>query len=96
MHIPIRDEEDNDERRSRKFSFREMALLCTLLLNFGGLIWGAATMHSNLIQVQIAVDNLNRTAVDMIRQITDVKIEYNARIAVLESRQREQDARKGK
>lgn len=79
--------EDRTMIDRRSLSLREVVMLATLLLNFGGLVWGAATITRTVAELQVAVSNLTSTVRGLAEDIASIKVDYNARIRVLEDRQ---------
>lgn len=72
------------ERRS--LSLREIAMLFTLLLNFSGLVWGAAKLSDTVESLETTVSELNSTVKRLTIDLVNIQIDYNARIKVLEDR----------
>lgn len=70
----------------RHLSIRELAMIGTLLLNFGALVWGAATLTSTVSELKTATQQLNTTVQRMSDDLTSLKVEYNARLGILEDR----------
>ena len=75
----------NDRRTN---NWRDVALALALLSNFGALVWGAATIKSSVDQLQGSVQDLNKTTATIVTDLAAVKVEYNARLSVLEDRSR--------
>lgn len=83
-------ERQGDEKVSdrRHYGPREYVILATLILNFGGLVWGAATLAASVTELRESVNMLNRTSVKVLEDLSQLKIEYNARLSVMEDRMR--------
>lgn len=77
------DEEMSDRRH---FSARELSLLIAFLMNFAGIVWGAAIVSKTVNDLKDATNDLTTTTKDMARDITQIKIDYLSRINVLETR----------
>lgn len=77
------DEEMSDRRH---FSARELSLLIAFLMNFAGIVWGAAIVSKTVNDLKEATRDLTATTKDMARDITQIKIDYLSRINVLETR----------
>jgi uncharacterized small protein (DUF1192 family) len=73
------------DRAALRLGIREWAGIITMLLNFGGLIWGAAIMYASVSDLRKAVTDLNATSSQIVHDLTSVKVEYHARISVLEA-----------
>lgn len=86
------DEEAHVERRS--LSLREISMLATLFLNFGGLIWGASKITSAVAELQVSTASMTHTLENMAQKMAEIQVEYNARISVLEAQNRERENRK--
>lgn len=79
------DDVRGDERREglrrrndrRSMNTRDFAVLATLLINFGALVWGAATMSST-------VKTLEATAHEIRQDISSMNKNHNDRIGLLE------------
>jgi hypothetical protein len=70
----------------RNLSTKELLTFITILINISALVWGAA-------KISATVDNLNESVVDLrattrklVSDIAEIKIDYNARLEVLESK----------
>lgn len=66
----------------RSVGIREIAVILTLLLNFGGLVWGAAVMASSVSDLKFAVDKINNIIDVFASKINN----HDGRIQVLEDR----------
>lgn len=75
----------------RAWSMREISMLLTLFLNFGGLVWGASKITSAVAALQVTTQNMTHTLQSMAEKMAEIQVEYNARISVLEDRTREKD-----
>lgn len=75
----------------RAWSMREISMLLTLFLNFGGLVWGASKITSAVAELQVTTQNMTHTLQNMAEKMAEIQVEYNARISVLEDRTREKD-----
>lgn len=76
---------------SQKWGVKEWILLFTLIMNLAGIVWGAAVMYTTVERLNTAVDNLNRTSTNLLADLAQIKIEYNARLSVLEDYKRRQE-----
>lgn len=74
------------ERDMRRITTREIALALTLVINFGALVWGAATLSNTTQTLVQSVTKLDHSMNRLLDDLTDIKIDYNARIRVLEDR----------
>lgn len=72
----------------RTNNWRDVALAFALLSNFGALVWGAATIKNAVDSLEDSVSKLNVTTATVVSDLAAVKVEYNARISVLEDRTR--------
>lgn len=72
------------DRRRPIWNLKDVALGFTLLLNFGALVWGAATLSSTVDMIRASVNSLNTTVVKLVSDMSEIRIDYNARIMVLE------------
>jgi hypothetical protein len=70
----------------RALTLREIVMVLTLLLNVGGLIWGAAKITSTVDDLTKTTSRLDNTVSSMATIVTNMQVEYNARIRVLEDR----------
>lgn len=72
----------------RKWGIREIVMLVTLtlttLVNVIALTWGAATMNASVNTLNGTVARLESAMTKLVSDLADVKIDYNARISVLE------------
>lgn len=75
---------------------REWAVVVTMLMNFGGIVWGAAVMHSSVGRLEEAVLKLNLTTGSLVADIARIQIDYNARLSVLESEHRRLEVQNGR
>lgn len=73
------------EWKQRKFSTREILTFATVFINICALVWGAAKLSASVDTLQVAVIQLQATSAGMAHDIADIKIDYNARIRVLEA-----------
>lgn len=79
------DPEDSGKTRERRhISAREITSTFLLLMNFGGLVWGAATMSSSVKQLEASIIKLNTFADGLTLQMAQVREDYGARIRLLE------------
>lgn len=78
---------DFGDRQRRHMSFRDFAMLGTLIVNFAALIWGAATITSTVSQLSVTVQALDKSVSRVIEDMYTIKVDYNARIRVLEDRE---------
>lgn len=77
----------NDEMSDRRhFSMRDMATSVVLLMNFGGLVWGAATMSNSLKTLRETTDRLDKTVSAVTTKMETIQLDYSSRMAVLENR----------
>lgn len=70
----------------RQITLREIAMMVTLLLNFGALVWGAATISNTVNSLKGTVQDLNLTVRTITADMNQIKMDYNARLRVLEDR----------
>lgn len=75
----------DSEWKSRRFSMREILTFVTVVTNICALVWGAAKLSDSVENLQSAVKQLQATSAGMAHDIADIKIDYNARIRVLEA-----------
>lgn len=71
----------------RHYGMRELAVVVALLLNFGGIVWGAATLSASVTQLQVAVGSLNSTAAQFRTELSQMREDYGARLRILEDRE---------
>ena len=76
------------ETPQNKWGLKEWVLIATLGLNICGIVWGAAVMYTTVERLNTAVDTLNRTSTTILTDLAAIKIEYHARISVLEDYKR--------
>lgn len=76
------DSEDHMERR--KLSIREIAMIVTLGLNFGSMIWNAATQSAAVAELTRTLNKLDNTVTRVVSDLGDLKVDYNGRISALE------------
>lgn len=72
----------------RTNNWRDVALAFALLSNFGALVWGAATIKNAVDSLETSVQRLDGSVTTVITDMAAIKVEYNARISVLEDRAR--------
>lgn len=68
----------------RSISFKEYVPLAVLLINVCALVWGAARLSKSVDDLQASVVDLRVTTRGLVTDIAGIKIDYNARIRVLE------------
>lgn len=70
----------------RNLSVRELGILVTLMLNFGGLVWAAAITSKTVGDLKDVTKDLTTTTRGMSTDITQIKIDYLSRLNALEIR----------
>jgi len=70
----------------RHIGLRDMATIVVLLMNFGGLVWGASTMSNSLKTLRETTDRLDKTVNDVTTKMGTIQLDYSSRMAVLENR----------
>jgi hypothetical protein len=65
-------------------TIREMAMLLTLLLNFGAIVWGAATLSATVAELRQAVSAINTTISQLSNDMNELKVDHTSRLNVLE------------
>lgn len=70
----------------RHFGLRDLSTMVLLLLNFGGIVWGAATMSSSLRTLKETTDRLTHTMEQTTSKMESIQLDYSSRMAVLENR----------
>lgn len=70
----------------RHYSLRDFSTIVVLLLNFGALVWGAATMSNSLRSLRDTVNEVKGTMATAGAKIDQIQLDYSARMAVLENR----------
>ncbi len=78
--------DDTQMTERRHLSLRDVAIMVTLLLNFGALVWGAAKMSSTVGTLEQTTVKLDGTLGQLTGNLTRIQIDYNTRMAVLENR----------
>lgn len=73
-------------RARRSLSVRELVTLATLVLNFGGLIWAAATLSATVGELKETTVGIKRTMEVMAEQLVQIKVDHDGRLRVLEDR----------
>lgn len=76
--------DDETSRERRHITFREIVSPVVLLMNFGGIVWGAATMSGSVTQLKESVTDLKLVARDLGERLSAIKEDYGARIRILE------------
>jgi len=79
--------QDDREGERRHITAREFALIFTLLLNFAALVWGASKLTNTVAILTSTVDKLEAATQNLVADLVQIKIDYNARLRVLESRE---------
>lgn len=74
-----------NDQQVRQLGVREWVMIITLMINIGGMVWGAASLTTHVSQLNGTVQQLNSTLTFTVQQLNDVRVEYNARLAVVES-----------
>ena len=74
----------NPDRRG--LSIKEFMAFATILVNICALVWGAAKISATVDDLKTTVIELHHTTERMAQDIAAIKIDYNARIEVLESK----------
>lgn len=67
----------------RRFSGREFVAYMTILMNFGGLVWGAAKMSSALESLSVRLDKLEAVANSFVAISGRIEV-INYRVCLLE------------
>lgn len=80
------EEEEARMAERRRLMMRDILPMAVLLINICALVWGAAKMSSSIDDLKTTVADLRTTTRNLATDIADVKIDYNARIKVLEDR----------
>lgn len=83
------EDDDNEEVRvsdRRHYGIRELSSTVLLLLNFGGIVWGAATMSGSLKNLRETTDKLSHTLEQTTTKMETIQLDYSSRMAVLENR----------
>lgn len=70
----------------RHLGLRDMATIVVLLMNFGGLVWGASTMSNSLATLKETTDRLDKTVNSVTSKMETIQLDYSSRMAVLENR----------
>lgn len=70
----------------RHLTLREIGMISTLLLNFGALVWGAATMSSSVRTLTTTTDKLDRSIQTITSKMDDIRLDYSSRMATMEVR----------
>lgn len=79
------DEVPSHTSRDRRHApLRDIVGAVVLIMNFGGLVWGAATMSGSVTQLKESVDDLRGVAKDLSGQMSSIREDYGARIRILE------------
>lgn len=68
----------------RHVALRDIVAMVVLLMNCGGLVWGAATMSGTVTQLRVSVDDLRGVAKELSSQLSSIREDYGARIRILE------------
>ncbi len=84
--MPNNDDTEVNVGERRQLTLREFSTLVLLLLNFGGIVWGAATMSNSILQLRTSVAELRAVSQSLVSDLVAIKVDYNARIRVLEDR----------
>ena len=69
----------------KRVGIREWLMIVTLALNVAGMVWSVATWSNQVIELRRAVELLSLTLSVTTREFGEVRLEYNARLAVLET-----------
>lgn len=75
-----------DVRARRSLSIREIVTLATLVLNFGGLIWAAATLSATVGELKETTSGIKKTMEVMAAQLVEIRVDHDGRLRVLEDR----------
>lgn len=74
------------EKDRRRWHLRDVIPLVIIVTNIAALVWGAAKMSDSIDDLKVTVSDLRVTTRGLAADIANVKIDYNARIKVLEDR----------
>lgn len=78
-------EQEQELKTLKSISFRELAIIFTLMLNFGGVIWGAATLNAAVSDLENTVHRINASIAELSRDLMKLNIEHTERIRALEA-----------
>lgn len=70
----------------RQLSFRDLSTLFVFLLQFGGIVWAVSAFKNSVDNLQSSFDDLRLTVKQSNVELTNIRLDYNTRVTVLESR----------
>ena len=76
---------DQELNALRSISVRELAIVATLMLNFGGIVWGAATLNAAVNDLQMSVQRINTVVSQLASDMIRLNIDHTERIRALET-----------
>jgi hypothetical protein len=77
--------EQNEELKElHTISLRELAIVVTLLFNFGALIWGAATLNNSVKVLGVELMDNTEAVRNLAKDLQSMNLDHTARIRVLE------------